>query len=217
MGVLPIASSKFLSSPIIPPTIQRYERLELMSGLLGSRAFSILLLLQLLTKQNWWSYWCFVAFFPRGVRKIFKSRTLKSITSYNQHFFCTKVCLQNARPPFICSILEMYSRRRRPSPGSEQRCLIARRMSRELCITKACSTFLKSSELRWLPRKLENSLPGNTMETCSCSQYLLIVGRTPVTIRFSSLSVGLQRWYTSYSLILVIVNQLSKILCDEPV
>ena len=72
-------------------------------------------------------------------------------------------------------------------------------MSRELCIIKAYSIFLRSSKLSWLAtlalRKFKDLLPENTIETCSCSQYLPVVGRTPVTIRFSSLFVGLQRWY----------------------
>ena len=38
---LPAASAKFSSSPIIPPTVQRYKRLELPLGLLGSRALLI--------------------------------------------------------------------------------------------------------------------------------------------------------------------------------
>ena len=46
-------------------------------------------------------------------------------------------------------------------------------------------------------RKIENLLPENTMETCSCFRYLLIVGRAPVTIRFLSLSVGLQKLYVT--------------------
>ena len=38
--------------------------------------------------------------FPvRGAKKIFEPRTLKSFTNGNQRFLCTKVCLQNARPP----------------------------------------------------------------------------------------------------------------------
>ena len=42
-------------------------------------------------------------------------------------------------------------------------------------------------------RRLKNSLPGNTIKTCSYSQYLLIIGKAPVTIRFSSSLVGLQK------------------------
>ena len=38
-------------------------------------------------------------------------------------------------------------------------------------------------------RRLEDSLPGNTMETCSYSRYLLIVGK-----------------YTSYDLILIVIG-----------
>ena len=57
-------------------------------------------------------------FFPREARKIFEPRTLESFTSCNQRSLCTKVCLQNARPPSTASILEMRSGRRRPSPGS---------------------------------------------------------------------------------------------------
>ena len=63
---------------------------------------------------------------------------------------------------------------------------MAERMLRELCITKECSTSLKPPELSWLPRKLENLLPGNAIKTQSCYQYLPI-GRTPVTIRSSIL------------------------------
>ena len=34
-----------------------------------------------------------------------------------------------------------------PAPGSGRRCLMVKRMSRKLCIIKACPTFLKSSKL----------------------------------------------------------------------
>ena len=65
----------------------------------------------------------------------------------------------------------MRSGRRRFSLRSKRRCLMDERMSRELYI-KACSTFLKSSELSWLAilssRKPENLLLGNV----SCYQYL---------------------------------------------
>ena len=47
-------------------------------------------------------------------------------------------------------ILEMRSGRKRPKPRSRRRCLMAKRMSRELCIIKACLTFLKLSKLSWL-------------------------------------------------------------------
>ena len=60
---------------------------------------------------------------------------------------------------------------------------MAEKMMRELCITKGTLAS----------RKLEDLLPGNTMETCSCFRYLPIVGRTPVAIRSLSSSVGLQK------------------------
>ena len=73
---------------------------------------------------------------------------------------------------FLCSILETGSRRRRLSLGSKRRCLMAERMMREWCITKGTL----------VSKKLENLLPGNTMRTCSCFQYLLIIGRILVAI-----------------------------------
>ena len=74
----------------------------------------------------------------RGARKIFEPRTLESFTSYNQRSLCTKVFICGthildtlwalwhqdnsrtccARSPSATSILEMRSKRRRPSPGS---------------------------------------------------------------------------------------------------
>ena len=54
-------------------------------------------------------------------------------------------------------------------------------MSRELCISMACPTFQKSSELSWLLRKLENLLPGNV----SCYQYL----RNKKDTSYNSISV----------------------------
>ena len=80
---------------------------------------------------------------------------------------------------------------------------MGRRILKELCITKACPTFLKLSELSWLPRKLENSLPGNLKETCSCRYRLegheSRLGRD-----------CLCHWKdTSYDLILVIIDQLT--------
>ena len=168
----------------------------------------MLLSLWLSTKQSWWSCWCSVAFFPKGVRKIFEPRTLKSIASYNQRSLCTKVCLQNARSPFVTSILEMRSGRKRPSKGSGQRCLTARRISRELCITKACLTFLRSSELSWLAGHfgIEKTRKLVAMKYYGDLQLVPIPTRALFTIRFSLLSVGLQRWYTGYDLIIVIIG-----------
>ena len=53
---------------------------------------------------------------------------------------------------------------------------MAGRMLRKLCFTKGISAS----------KRLENSLPGNTMETCSRSQYLPITRRAPVTTQSSS-------------------------------
>ena len=89
----------------------------------------------------------------KGAKKILEPRILESFTSSNQRSLCTKVCLQNARPPFT-QILEMRSGRRRPSLGLGQGCLIAGKMLKKLCITKAYPMFLKSLELIWLLRKL---------------------------------------------------------------
>lgn len=47
-------------------------------------------------------------------------------------------------------VLEICSWRRHSSLRSRRRCLIAGRMSKKLCITKAYPTFLRSSELSWL-------------------------------------------------------------------
>ena len=80
-----------------------------------------------------------------------KSRILQSFVGLRQHFgylffnpSAPSFYLRNARPPSATLVLEIRSGRRRPSPGSGRRCLMAGRMSRELCITKACPTFLKS-------------------------------------------------------------------------
>ena len=64
-------------------------------------------------------------------------------------FLCAKL-LSVRRTSSLCSILEMRPGRKRLSPRSRKRCLMAKRMSRELCIIKACLTFLKSFELSWL-------------------------------------------------------------------
>ena len=63
-------------------------------------------------------------------------------------------------------------------------------MLRELYITKACLTFLRLWKLSWLPKKLENLLSWNIMETCSYSQYLLIVRRATATVWSLSSSTG---------------------------
>ena len=63
---------------------------------------------------------------------------------------------------------------------------MAGKMLRELWITKVCFISLKPSKLSWLPRKLENLLPGNAIKTQSCYRYLPI-GKAPVTIRSSLL------------------------------
>ena len=53
-------------------------------------------------------------------------------------------------------------------------------MLRELYITKACPTFLRSSGLNWLPRKLENSLPGNIMEFEASLHLQVLVPLVPL-------------------------------------
>ena len=69
------------------------------------------------------------------------------------------------------------------------------KISKQLYIIKAYFAFLRLSKLSWLATltlgKLENLLLGNTIETCSCFQYLLIVKNASVIIQFSSLSIGL--------------------------
>ena len=56
--------------------------------------------------------------------------------------------LENSlRTSSLRSILETRFGRRRLSLGSKQRCLMAERMLRELCFTKAYPMFLRSSKL----------------------------------------------------------------------
>ena len=73
--------------------------------LLGPGALSISFSNWLPTRQSEWSCWCFVAFFPKGTKKIFEPRTFEFFTSCNQWSFCTKVCLQNIRFPSATSAL----------------------------------------------------------------------------------------------------------------
>ena len=95
----------------------------------------------------------------------------------------------------------MRSRRRRLSPRSAWRwwgcwenCALLRPILRSWDYPNGVTSRYHNKNT--LPsRWLENSLPRNTMETWSYFRYLLIVGRAPVTIRFLSSLVGLQKWY----------------------
>ena len=87
--------------------------------------------------------------------------------------------------------------------------LMAGRMLRELCMTKACFTFLRSSELSSLAtlilRRLENSLPGkNTRPAVATNTYPSLktyqTGLSKASSKDSPLlsalkSIDLQRWY----------------------
>ena len=65
----------------------------------------------------------------------------------------------------------------------------------------------------WFSSLLAGSYKSRLRRNCLC----LPIGRTWAIIHsLSSSSVGLQRWYTSYNSILVIVDQLQKMLHDEP-
>ena len=78
-------------------------------------------------------------------------------------------------PKFVCKIYPLLQFWRCTleidvqSPKSGWKSLMDRKILKELCITKACSMFLKLSKLGWLSRNLKNSLPRNTIKTCNCS------------------------------------------------
>ena len=85
---------------------------------------------------------------------------------------------------------------------------MAEKMLRELCITKACSTFLKSSELSWLEGIMMRALWHWENSRTRCQE---------IALDLQSLPIPTHRWkVTSYNSILV-VNRLKKILYDEPV
>ena len=141
--------------------------------LLGPEAPSIPFLNQLSTRQSEWSCWCFVTFFPNR-KKIFELNT-QIIYPLWRASLCTKFLFTSCTSS-LRSILKMPSGRRRLSLGSGRRNLMAKRMSK----TMSCAS----------PSKLKNLLSGNTMGTCSCSRYLLIVAKTSATIWSLSSSTG---------------------------
>ena len=65
------------------------------------------------------------------------------------------------------------------------RCLMAGRMSRELCITKACPTFLRSSEWSWLAGITMRALCHREDSRTCCQEILWRPAVTPDT--YSSL------------------------------
>ena len=82
--------------------------------------------------------------------------------------------------------------------------LIAEKMSRELCITKACPTVLRSSELSWLAGILIRALWHRENWTTHCQKMLVatdtyLVERTPATSRFLSLA-GTSQWILWHTL-----------------
>ena len=136
---------------------------------------------RLLTCQSKWSCWCSVVFFLRGARKIFES-----FTNRNQWSFCTKVCLQNARPP-SAQILQMRSGRNRPSPesawclggcwesGASPRALWHRENSRTCCQERALDLqSLPIPTHRWKVTSYDSILIVDRLKKILCDEPVQI-------------------------------------------
>ena len=159
-----------------------------------------------------------------GARKIFEPKSLESSTSCNQRSLCTKVCLQNARLP-SAQILQFWK------CAPEEDVLVQDQLDGgedvegvvhhqglsyvpEIIRTELTSRHHDESILP--SRRLENSLPGNTMETCSFSRYLLIVAKARAMIRSLPLLTGLQRWYMRASADNDTCTPASRLDCQRP-